>query len=142
MIQAYIHDHNLNLPTWIEDGFVFVYNPQLEELVPGINDLCKELLAEWDGFEFTEIPTSPWMTAATGPTDGIDWHNEGINEDDYSLVYALNDSSAALEVDDQIFEHKRGRTVVFKSSTYHKVQPTEEGTRYALAFLMHRREDG
>lgn len=139
------YPHNLDLnsiPEMETPGFGFVYNPILEEILPGVNALAEELLKECEGFEFTENACSPWMTVAKGPADGIDWHKEGISENDYSLVYALNDSDAALEVGDDVFEHKKGRAVVFKSDTNHRVQRIGKGDRFALAFLMHRRENG
>ncbi len=143
MINSFFHPHNLNLSDIPEkDDFDFIYNPELEQVVPGINDLAEELLAECEGFEFTLMNFSPWLTVAKGPIDGISWHTEGTNENDYSLVYALNDSDAALEFQDSVFEHKYGRAVVFKSDTSHRVQRIENGKRYALAFLIHRREDG
>lgn len=144
MIKTFTYPHNLSLegiPELDEPGFLFFYNPEIEQLVPGINGLTQSLLNECEGFEFTELHTSPWMTVSKGPVDGIGWHKEGLTDQDYSLVYALDDSNAGLQVGDTVFEHKRGRVVIFPSNTNHRVGRIEQSKRVALAFLMHRREN-
>jgi len=132
------HPHNVDLSgIELEEGeCTFLYQP---DLGPHVEVLVKELLEKLgDDWELTELGTSPWMHVMRGPVDGIGWHNEGTREDDYSLVYAMNDSSAALEFEDCVSRHKRGRAVVFKSSTQHRVQRLDSHEyRYALAFLMH-----
>jgi len=143
MITVFHYPHELDLSGIPQrEEFNFIYNPELEEVLPGVNTLANQLLARCEGFEFTELHTSPWMTVTQGPVDGYGWHNEGIRPDDYSLVYALNDSDGGLEIKDKLFEHKRGRAVVFESNMMHRVQRVESGTRFALAFLMHRRKNG